>query len=139
VITQSAPGNGQKFEPESATMSSLLGRLFGEFTTLLRKELALFRAEMNEALATTKTAVIAMAAGGAVLFAGVMALLAAVILLLALVMPAWLAALIIGVVLMIAGVLMLLAGKRKLDPAALKPERTQEALRKDKHLVQRRV
>jgi hypothetical protein len=39
----------------------------------------------------------------------------------------------------IAGFVLLQSGKKKLDPAAFKPERTTDALRKDKEMVQRRA
>jgi hypothetical protein len=34
---------------------------------------------------------------------------------------------------------MIQSGKTKLDPSSFKPERTQDALRKDKEMVQRRA
>jgi len=111
----------------------------GELTTLFRKELALAKAEFSQAADQTKTALIAMAAGGAVLFAGALVLLAALVLLLAEVMAPWLAALAVGLVLAVIGFVMLQRGKQKLEPGMFKPERTQEALRKDKEMVQRRT
>ena len=126
-------------EAQAESAASLIGRLASEMTTLFRKEVALAKAELNEAAAQVRTATLAMAAGGAVLFAGIMVLLAAIVLLLAEFMAPWLAALIVGAVLALAGYLMLQGGKEKFDLAVLKPERTQESLRKDKELITRRV
>jgi Putative Actinobacterial Holin-X, holin superfamily III len=55
------------------------------------------------------------------------------------VMPDWLAALIVGAVVSIIGFVLINSGKNKLDPAVLKPERTQHALQKDKEMVERRI
>jgi xanthine/uracil permease len=73
------------------------------------------------------------------MFAGLLVLLAAVVLLLGQTMETWLAALIVGAVVLMIGFVMLQSGKKKLDPSAFKPERTQDALRKDKDMVQRRA
>jgi preprotein translocase subunit SecG len=54
-------------------------------------------------------------------------------------MEAWLAALIVGAVVAIVGFIMLQSGKKKLDAGSFTPERTQESLRKDKEMVQRRT
>ena len=124
-------------QEESA--GSLLARLVHEMTTLLRKEVALAKAEINESIAKVKTSIFAMIAGGAVLFAGAMVTLAGIVLLLAEFIAPWLAALIVGALLALVGYLMLLGGKEKLDMGALKPERTQESLRKDREMITRRV
>lgn len=126
-------------EIEAESMGSLLSRLMSELATLFRKEVALAKAELTEAAGQTRSGIIAMAAGGAVLFAGALVLLAFVVLLLAQVMVAWLAALIVGAVLNVVGFVMLQSGKKKFAPAALKPERTQESLRKDKEMITRRT
>jgi len=144
VALQSTPDDGQRqkvlrgeHRPESA--GALIGRLMSEATTLIRKELALAKAELAQAADQTKTALIAMAAGGAVLFAGALAVLAALILLLGEFVAPWIAAGVVGLILAICGYLMLQSGKQKLDPGAFKPERTQEAMRKDKKMIQRRT
>ena len=124
---------------QAESAGTLLGRLINEMTTLFRKEVALAKVEINESIAKVKTATFAMMAGGAVLFAGVMVILAGIILLLAEFIAPWLAAFIVGAVLALIGYLMLLGGKDKFDIDSLKPERTQESLRKDKEMITRRV
>jgi hypothetical protein len=117
----------------------LLSQLADELTTLLRKEVALARVELSDALSHAKTGITSVAAGGAVLFAGLLVLLAAAVLGLSNVLEPWLAALIVGAVVLIIGFVMLQMGKSKLEPSAFRPERTQSALRKDKEMVQRRT
>jgi xanthine/uracil permease len=99
----------------------------------------LAKAEISEAASHAKAGAIALVAGGAVLFAGMLVLLAAAVLALAHVVDAWLAALIVGIVVAVIGFVMIQRGKKQLEPSAFKPERTQDALRKDKEMVQRRT
>ena len=124
-------------EPDST--AGLLSRLMGEVSTLFRKEIALAKAEVSEAASDAKAGAISLVAGGAILFAAILVLLAAIVLLLAERMDPWLAALIVAVVVAVIGFVMIQSGKKKLDPSSFKPERTQDALRKDKEMVQRRA
>ena len=124
-------------EPDSA--AGLLSRLMGEVSTLFRKEIALAKAEVSEAASEAKAGAISLVAGGSIIFAAVLVLLAGIVLLLAEVMEPWLAALVVAAVVAIIGFVLIQSGKKKLDPASFKPERTQDALRKDKEMVQRRA
>ncbi|MBI4522324.1 MAG: phage holin family protein [Deltaproteobacteria bacterium] len=123
----------------SESIAGLLRRLIDEVSVLFRKEIALAKAEFSEAATKAKIGAVTLAAGGAVLFLGVLVLLAAAVLGLAKVMEAWLAALLVGALVVIIGAVMVLRGKKNLEPSGLKPDRTQEALRKDKEMVQRRI
>jgi hypothetical protein len=125
--------------PQRESTRGLLSQLADELTTLLRKEAALARVELSDALSQAKTGITSVAAGGAVLFAGLLVLLAAAVLGLSNVLEPWLAALIVGAVVLIIGFVMLQMGKSKLEPSAFRPERTQSSLRKDKEMVQRRT
>jgi hypothetical protein len=124
---------------ESESTAGLFRQLFDEVATLFRKEIALAKAELSEAVSEAKVAAISMASGAAVLFAGFVVLLAAAVLALAHVVSDWLAALIVGGIVAGIGFVMVQAGKKKLEPSGFKPERTQDALRKDKEMVQRRM
>ena len=118
---------------------TLVRRLADEVTTLFTKELALLKVETTNAIEDTRAGIGAMAAGGAVLYAGFLFLLLAAVLGLALVMDAWLASLIVGGVVAIIGGIMLASGKRKLDPAAFKPEHTQASMHKDREMIKRNI
>jgi hypothetical protein len=126
-------------EPQPDSTTGLLSRLVDELSTLLRKELALAKAELSESLNQAKTGAISLAAGGAVLFAALLVLLSAATFALAHVVSDWLAALIIGVITAIAGFVMLQSGKKKFEASRLTPERTQDAFRRDKEMVERRI
>jgi drug/metabolite transporter (DMT)-like permease len=131
--------HSSKVDRESDSIGGLLGRLAGELSTLFRKEIALAKAEVSESASHAKAGAIALVAGGAVLFAGMLVILAAAVLALSHVVDDWLAALIVGILVAAIGFVMMQSGKKQLEPSALKPERTQEALRKDKEMVQRRT
>ena len=133
------PNHHQTQVRERESAISLLRRLIDEFTILFRKEIALAKAEVAQGFTHVKAGAISMASGGAVLFAGFLILLAAVVFGLSNVMPDWLAALIVGGIVSIVGFVMINFGKNKLDPAVLKPERTQHALQKDKEMVERKI
>jgi hypothetical protein len=122
----------------SETAAGLLRRLVDDLSILMRKELALARAEISQSIDEAKTGLAGAAIGGAVLYAGLLTLLAAVVLLLAEVMPAWGAALLVGAIAAIAGFAMVKSAQKKLRPSNLKPEYTQESLRRDKEVLQRR-
>jgi len=124
---------------QSESTAGLLTRLINEVSTLFRQELQLAKTEISEAVSEGKTALISMATGGAVLFAGILVLLQAAVFALAHIVSDWLAALIVGAVVAVIGFVMIQRGKKNLTPAALKPVRTQESLRKDKEMVERRI
>jgi hypothetical protein len=124
---------------DSQSTAGLFRQLFDEVSTLFRKEIALAKAEFSDAASEAKVAAISLASGGAVLFAGLLVLLAAAVLGLAHVVADWLAALIVGVIVAVIGFVMIQSGKKKMETSTFKPERTQDALRKDKEVVQRRM
>ena len=142
MAQQFTPSTGvspRPIEPQSDSTTGLLSRLVDEVSTLLRKELALAKAELSESINQAKLGAISLAAGGAVLFASLLVLLAAATLALAHVVSDWLAALIIGVIAAVVGYVMLQSGKKTVEASRLKPERTQDALRRDKDMVERRI
>jgi hypothetical protein len=124
---------------DGESTASLLRRLMDGLSTLFRKELALAKSEISEAASSAKNGAIAMASGGLVLFAGFIILLLAIVYALAQFMSFWLSALIVAVVVMVIGFIMVQAGKKKLDPASFKPERTAASLEKDKEALQGRT
>jgi hypothetical protein len=136
--TSAAPGTGESGDRESQSAFGLLRRLTDELTTLLRQELALATAEVSRSMRLMLTGAASLAVGGAVLFTGILAMLAAAVLGLATVLQPWLAALVIGAAVAIIGAVLVMAGIRSIDPAALKPSRTAESLRKDRDVITRR-
>jgi hypothetical protein len=96
---------------------------------LVRQEIGLFRAEINEKLARLGQGVGALAAGGLIAFSGWLAVLAAAVLGLSQIVAPWLAALIVGLVALVLGAGLVLLGKNRLD---LVPRRSLGSLREEK-------
>ena len=124
-------------EEEPQSVLTLFRRLTEEVATLFRQEVALASAEISRSLSKFVLGVTSAAVGGAVLFAGLLALLASAVLGLANVVEPWLAALIVGLVVGVTGAVMMGMARRKLDPAALKPRRSPESLKRDKAVLMR--
>jgi len=110
-------------------LKDVLVELWQNVERLMRQELALASAELDNKTQRLKRELTAAAIGGGLALVGVLALAAAVILLLNLVMAAWLAALLTGVTCTAIGVV-LIKGKPP-SVAALKPERTLQNVKKD--------
>jgi ABC-type nickel/cobalt efflux system permease component RcnA len=121
------------------TLSSLFSELTREMTSLLRHEVALARAEVNEKVSTASSGLIFLAAGALVAFAGMLVLLAALVIGLSYVWPPWVAALVVGLFVTIIGVALLLHGRTNLKATNLKPQRTTQSLRHDRQLVREHV
>ena len=105
-------------------VAALLADLAGETSTLVRQEIALFKAELSEKL--TRTGVGAGA-------------LAAAILGLSNVLSPWLSALIIGVIVIALSAGLALFGKSRLKADALVPHRTLNSLREDQAWIRDQV
>jgi hypothetical protein len=122
-----------------ASITALLRDLASDAAELTRKEVALARGEISNAISDLKTGGISMAAGGGVLFAGFLFLLLAATLGLATVMESWLAALIVGAVVTLIGFIMVKAGQNRFQSERFRPDRTAESLRKDRDMLNRRT
>ena len=113
----------------------LLRRLMNDVGMLFAQEVALLKAETSRSIGEMKAATVSIAMGGAVLFLGLIFLSLAAVYALSNVVAPWLAALIVGGGITLVGVIMLVAGRSKLQPAAIAPRRTAEALRRDTQMV----
>jgi Putative Actinobacterial Holin-X, holin superfamily III len=132
-----------RFEPEAAasrsrserSVAALLSDLTSETAMLLRQEIALLKAELQEKFGRLGRGAGALAAGGLIAFSGWLALIAAAVLGLCNVVEPWLAALIVGLVVLALGAGLLLFGRTRLGPDALVPRRTLNSLRQDGALI----
>jgi len=120
-------------------VAALLSDLAGETSTLVRQEIALFKAELNEKLVRAGVGAGAIAAGGVIAFSGWLALVAAAIIGLSYVVAPWLSALIIGVVVIALGAGLALFGKSRLKADALVPRRTLNSLREDEAWIRDQI
>jgi hypothetical protein len=120
-------------------VAALLSDLAGETSLLVRQEIALFKAELNEKLARAGLGAGALAAGGLIAFSGWLALMAAAILGLSYALAPWLSALIIGVFVVALGAALALFGKSRVNADALVPRRTLNSLREDEAWIRDQV
>ena len=120
-------------------VASLLSDLANQIGTLVRQEVALFKAELVEKLGMIGRGAGAIAAGALIALSGWLALVAAAILGLAIVLAPWLAALIVGVVLIVIGGAVLYFGKSRFDSDALAMRRTLGSLREDESWVREQL
>jgi hypothetical protein len=121
------------------SVAALLADLASETSTLVRQEIALFKAELSEKLTRMGVGAGALAAGGVIAFSGWLALLAAAILGLSHAVAPWLSALVIGMVVMALGAGLALFGKSRLKADALVPRRTLNSLREDEAWIRDQV
>ncbi|MGQ7846755.1 phage holin family protein [Granulosicoccus sp. 3-233] len=126
---------------DEKSIGGLLSKLGTDISDLVGTEMRMARAEIGNSVDDLKTGAVSLLMSGVVLLAGVMVLLAAACLALAQLtqMAPWVATLIVGAIVTIVGVIMLQAGKKKLSAENLTPSRTQNALQKDKRLVENKL
>ncbi|HKS57821.1 MAG TPA: phage holin family protein [Steroidobacteraceae bacterium] len=124
---------------ERESTGGLFSRAFSDFTSLLRNEVALAKAELSESTSRAKAGLAALIGAVSTLLAGSLALVAAIILGLAKVMEPWLAALIVGVAISAVGVALLFGAKKKLVSPHIEIDRTRAAVRSDVNVLARRT
>lgn len=113
-------------------VKELLVELWENTETLVRQELKLASAEIDEKVSKAKADLVKAAIGGAMLYVGVLALTAAVILFLAKFVAPWVAALLVAVVMVGVGYFLVQKAK-ELNAKNLTPERTIRSVREDVH------
>lgn len=123
------------------SIPTILADLLGQFTTLLRQESQLARAELSENMSRAVMG-IALAGAAAVLFIpALVILLAAGVYGLAegLGWSMWLSALVVGAAALIVGVILLLIGMSRLKAKALMPNKTITQLQEDAAMAKRQM
>jgi len=121
------PVGGDKAE---RPIRELLVELWENTETLVRQEVKLASAELDEKVARAKADVVKAAIGGAMLYVGVLALTAGVILFLAKFMAPWVSAVLVAVVMVGVGYFLVQKGK-ELNADKLAPHRTIRSVRQD--------
>jgi hypothetical protein len=120
------------------SLATLLSDVAGETVELVRQELALFKAELQEKLSKAGIGAALVGAGALIAYSGWLFLLLAAVYALALVVPAWAAALIIGALVLGIGGALALIGKSRMRADALTPERSMRSLREDQAWIKER-
>jgi hypothetical protein len=118
-------------EPDSASLPQLITRLSEQTSTLVRDEVQLAKAEIQQSVKDAGLGAGLFGTAGIVALYGVGALVAAAILGLATVVAAWLAALIVGVLLLLVAGGAALAGKSKVQQASPPMAATKENVQRD--------
>jgi hypothetical protein len=120
------------------SLATLLSDVAGETVELVRQELALFKAELQEKLSKAGIGAALVGAGALIAYSGWLFLLLAAVFALALVLPVWAAALIVGALVLGIGGVLALVGKSRMRADALTPERTMRSLREDQAWIKER-
>jgi uncharacterized membrane protein YqjE len=120
--------------------TSLVGDLVNQVTELVRKELQLFRAEVDDKGTQVVVALGSIVAGLVIIIAALNVLSAALVAALtnAGIPAAW-SAVIVGVVLAIVAAVLANRGMNKLKAQSLAPQRTARAASRDAHMVREKI
>lgn len=118
--------------PQAAyNLGPLLSSVAQDVQDLVRGELRLARAELDQKLHRLIIAVVFLLGGALVAFAGLVVALQGIAAALALALPVWAASLIVGLVIVVVGGLFALSGLRMISLKALVPNHTVDSLQKD--------
>jgi uncharacterized membrane protein YqjE len=119
-------------QPHDNSLRDLLKELMSELSELIRKEIALARAEMTEKLMMMVMASAMLAVAGLLAVFALGAVTAAMILGIATVLAGWLSALIVfAFYLVVAGILVTIAARRMKKVGRPVPEQTIDTLKED--------
>jgi uncharacterized membrane protein YqjE len=117
---------------EERSVGELVQQLSRQTSTLIRQEMRLAQAELQEKGKRAGIGAGMFGGAGLVALYGVGALIAAVIMLVGTALEPWLAAVIVGVVLLAVGGILALVGKGQVDRATpAKPEQAMESVQRD--------
>jgi len=120
-------------------LGALVGSLAGDLQDLVRGEIRLARAELDQKLNRVAMAAIWLLGGALVAFAGLVVILQGVAAALALVLPTWAAALVVGLLIVAVGAAFARSGLAMLSLKTLAPDRTAASLKKDVGVVKTSV
>ncbi len=129
-------------------LGSLLTELREETTTLLRQEIALAKAEVNEKASLVGKNALELATGGALAYAGLIVLLIGVALLASRVLVAlglepqvavWLGPVLVGMIVASIGASMAMKAKKAMSAEGLFPRETVQSLKEDKRWIQNKL
>lgn len=120
-------------------LGELLGNVATDIGDLVRGEVRLARAELDQKLDRVIMAAIWLIGGALVAFAGLVVILQGVAAALALVLPTWAASLIVGILIVVVGAFFARSGLTMLSLKTLTPDRMASSLQKDVDLVKEHV
>lgn len=118
------------------SLAQIAGGLAGDVQDLVKGELALARAELDQKANVLITASISVVGGALVAFAGLVVLLEGGAAMLTFWLPIWAAQLIVGVVIVLVGTLISRSALAALSLKAVMPARSIASVRKDANLIE---
>ena len=127
--------SGSRQEGPQHSLGEIVGGLATDIQDLVRGEIALARAELDQKLERVTGAIVPLAGGALLALAGLVVFVQGIAAALALVLPTWAAALIIGAAVIIVGALIARSGLALLSVKGLTPDRTAASLQKDARVV----
>jgi len=121
---------------EARSTADLISQAFQQLGGLVRGEISLARAELQDGLQTAVAGLAMMAAALVMVITGLNVLAAAIVAGLAEMglKPGW-AALVVGLLFLVAAAILASIGKKSLDPAILAPNRTARNMRRDAETI----
>ena len=119
----------------SHSIGQIASGLAGDIQDLVKGELALARAEIDQKLHGIMIAAISIVGGALVAFAGLVVVLEGGAAVLAFWLPAWASLLIVGVAIMVIGGLIARGALAKLSLKAVTPDRTIATVQKDARML----
>ncbi|TIT29639.1 MAG: phage holin family protein [Mesorhizobium sp.] len=119
-------------------LTTLIGDLAQQVTTLLQTESRLLRAEMSESL--SKVGAVEFLGGAICILAALIVLLQALVIALANagLGPGW-SSLLVGIAVAILGIFLLRSGTASMAPSELTPDRTQDQLKRDARVIKEQI
>lgn len=117
------------------SLGEILGGLATDVQDLVRGEIKLARAELDQKLDHLILSLIWLLGGALLAFAGLVVVLEAIAAALAIVLPDWAALLIVGAIVVIVGAILARTGLGMLSLKSLTPDRTVNSLEKDVRVV----
>jgi hypothetical protein len=119
----------------SHSIGQIASGLAGDIQDLVKGELALARAEIDQKLHRVVIAAVSIVGGALVAFAGLVVVLEGGAAVLAHWLPAWASLLIVGLVIVVVGGLIARGGLAELSLKAVVPERTIATVQKDARML----
>lgn len=135
-------------DTSTSTLGALLTELREETTTLLRQEIALAKAEINEKASHVGKNTLELATGGALAYAGLIVLLIGVALLVSRLLVAaglrpelavWLGPFAVGLIVAAIGAGLAMKAKKAMSAEKVFPRETVESLKEDKRWIQNKL
>lgn len=138
--TPGLSGDGRNTPDGEPALGDLIRQLAQDSATLVRQEVALAKAELQQNVKSAARDVVMIAVGGVLAMVGALSLV--IFLILALgdaVNEYWLGALIVGVVFLLIGGLLAMINLKKLKHESMAPTRTLDTLKEDKQWLQSEI